>query len=560
MDRPEPTAASDDGRATIPAVLARQARDHGAMPALAGRCLLGPAAGPAGLRSAAASGPDAAGPDGPMSYAELHAAARAVTRAAMAAGLRAGDRAAIWAPNSARWIVTALGLLGAGATLIPVGTRLRGPEAADILVRSRSRLLFTVRGFLGTDYPRMLAESGRALPDLEQIVLIADTGAPDDAAARALVPWTQFLESRHAIPVHDAELRTATIKPEHISDILFTSGTTGTPKGVLATHGQTLTVFERWATVVTLRHGDRYLLVNPFSHAFGYKAGILASLLRAACMVPVERFDTALVAELVDRQQITVLTGSPTLFGDLIRAGRPLPTVRLAGTGAASIPVALVEQIRARLGIAQVFTAYGLTESIGVVSVCPPDAPAELIATTVGRSLPGSEIRILDADGKPVAAGESGEIAVRGPNVMHGYLDDPVATAAAIDPEGLLHTGDVGSLDEFGYLRITDRLEDMFIVGGFNAYPAEIERILLEHPGIEDVAVIGVPDARLGEAGSAFIVPADPDAADAAAILEWARDRLAGYKIPRHIHFLDALPRNVAGKVRKTDLRADYSA
>ncbi|MGF6886142.1 acyl-CoA synthetase (AMP-forming)/AMP-acid ligase II [Nocardia sp. GAS34] len=535
MNRPEPASSVGDGHGTIPAVLARRAREHGTSAAIAG-------------------------PDGTLTYAELHAAARAVTRAAMAAGLRAGDRAAIWAPNSTRWIVTALGLLGAGATLVPVGTRLRGPEAADILARSRSRVLFTVRGFLDTDYPRLLAESGSALPDLETIVLLADTGAThQDETVVPIASWPGFLESGHRITEAEAELRCAAVTPDDIGDILFTSGTTGAPKGVPATQGQTLAVFEHWTTAVTLRHADRYLLVNPFSHTFGYKAGIIACLLRAACMVPVERFDARLVAEQIERHRITVLTGPPTLFGDLIRADRALPTVRLAGTGGARIPVTLVERIRDRLGIAHVFTAYGLTESIGVVSICPPDAPAELIATTVGQTLPGSEIRILDSAGNPVPIGENGEIAVRGPNVMHGYLDDPAATAAAIDPEGLLHTGDVGYLDECGYLHVTDRLKDMFIVGGFNAYPAEIERILLEHPGIEDVAVIGVPDARLGEAGAAFIVPAGPGA-DAEAILAWARNRMAGYKIPRHIYFVDSLPRNVAGKVRKTDLRAEYPA
>ena len=493
-----------------------------------------------------------AGPEGTLNYAELYSATRAVTRAAIAAGLRAGERAAIWAPNSTRWIVTALGLLAAGATLVPVGTRLRGPEAADMLARSRSRLLFTVSRFVGMDYPGMLAESGRALPDLERIVLLDDANAADTTGS-----WAAFLESGRTTTVSEADLRTAAIAPDDISDILFTSGTTGAPKGVLATHAQTLEVYERWATAVTLRHGDRCLLVNPFSHTAGYKAGIIACLLRAACMTPVERFDPSPVAELIDRHRITVLIGAPTVFGDLIRVGRALPAVRLAGTGGATIPVSLAGQIRDRLGIAHVFTAYGLTETIGVVSICPPDAPADLISTTVGQCLPGSEIRILDPAGNPLSAGETGEIAVRGPNVMRGYLDDPAATAAVLDAEGVLRTGDVGYLDESGYLHITDRLGDMFIVGGFNAYPAEIERILLEYPGIEDVAVIGVPDARLGEVGAAFIV-ADP-APDTGDILSWARRRLAGYKIPRHIYFLDALPRNTAGKVRKTQLRAEYS-
>ncbi|WP_254205916.1 AMP-binding protein [Nocardia alni] len=555
MDRPEPAVTSGEDYRTIPALLARQARERGSAAALAG-------------------------PDGRLSYAELHDAAREVTRAVMATGLRPGEAAAIWAPNSARWIVTALGLLGAGAVLAPIGTRLRGPEAADILARSRSRLLFTVRGFLGSDYVHMLAESGRALPDLTELVLLSDVADPDvspsgiDSAASppnstTAVPqedrpapvasWSEFLESASATSVSEADRRAEAVEPEDIADLLFTSGTTGAPKGVLATHGQALDVFEQWAGTVGLRPDDRYLLVNPFSHAFGLKAGIVACLLRAACMAPVARFDPAAVAELIDRERITVLTGPPTLFHDLVRAARPLPTVRLAGTGGATIPVSLIERIRDTLGIEHVFTAYGLTESIGVVSICPPGAPAELIATTVGKALPGSEIRIIGPDGVTLSAGATGEIAVRGANVMRGYLDNPAATADAIDTDGWLRTGDVGALDSEGYLRITDRLKDMFVVGGFNAYPAEIERILLAHPGIADVAVIGIPDDRLGEVAAAFLVPREPNLTEAT-VLDWARSRLAGYKLPRHIHIVDSLPRNASGKIRKPDLRVNGPA
>ncbi|RDI54315.1 acyl-CoA synthetase (AMP-forming)/AMP-acid ligase II [Nocardia mexicana] len=502
-----------------------------------------------------------------MTYAELHRAAIDVTRAAMAVGLRPGDRAAIWAPNSARWIVTALGLLGAGAVLVPVGTRLRGPEAAEILARTRCRALFTVRGFLGIDYLRMLDETGCELRDLETCVLFSDStgdsptpvdGGRSPAVPRGtfLVSWSEFIENGCGTALDDAEGRASSVAPEAISDILFTSGTTGAPKGVLATHQQTLAVFHRWATVVTLRHGDRYLLVNPFSHTFGYKAGIIACLLRAATMVPVDRFDPRRFGHTIERERITVLAGPPTLFGDLLESGQRWPTVRLAGTGGAAIPVSLVERMRRDLGIPQVFTAYGLTESVGVVAVCPPDAPAELVATTVGKRLPDSEIRIVGPDGEPMPPGTPGEIVVRGPNVMHGYLDDPDATADAIDAAGWLHTGDIGVLDGDGYLSITDRLKDMFIVGGFNAYPAEIERILLRHPDIRDAAVVGVPDPRLGEVGVAFLVPADPARVDASAILDWARTRLAGYKVPRGVRFVDALPRNTGGKVRKNELRS----
>ncbi|WP_051178245.1 FadD3 family acyl-CoA ligase [Nocardia concava] len=498
-----------------------------------------------------------AGPAGRLTFAELAEEVAAVTRAAMASGIEVGDRVGIWAPNSIRWIVTALGMLGAGATLVPISTRLRGPETADVLTRSHAKTVCTVQEFLGQDYPRMLAESGRALPDLEHLILLDDARGEGDADWD-ISSWEGFLAPGSVIDAQSARDRTAEVEPDSVSDILFTSGTTGAPKGVLATHRQTLEVFSQWADAVTLRPRDRYLLVNPFSHTFGYKAGILACLLRTATMVPMERFDTTAALRLIENERITVLAGPPTLFTDLLAADHDnymLGSLRLAGTGGAPVPTELVRRIRDELRVPYVFTAYGLTESVGVVSICPPDAPAELVAGTVGKTLKGSEIHIVDRDGKPVETGEPGEITVKGPNVMLGYLDDPEATAAAIDADGFLHTGDIGSLDHDGYLRITDRLKDMFIVGGFNAYPAEIERVLLKHPDIRDVAVVGVPDARLGEVGRAVVVPADGATTDPATIIAWSRTQLASYKVPREVVFIDDLPRNAGGKVLKQQLR-----
>ncbi|WP_249643932.1 AMP-binding protein [Nocardia sputi] len=343
------------------------------------------------------------------------------------------------------------------------------------------------------------------------------------------------------------------------SDILFTSGTTGAPKGVPATHRQTIVAFTRWADAVTLCGDDRYLLVNPFSHTFGYKAGVIACLLRGATMVPVGRFDPERICGVIERERITVLTGPPTLFHDLLSDGRSithdLRSLRLAGTGGSSVPTGLVERIRRDLGVEKVFTGYGLTESTGIATVCSPDAPPNLVATTVGRALPGVRVRVVDGSGRPVPAGAPGEVVVRGANVMHGYLDDPQATIAAVDSGGWLRTGDIGTMDADGYLRITDRLADMFIVGGFNAYPAEIERILLTHPAIRAAAVVGVPDPRLGEVGCAFVVRTGPATIAAAEITGWARTRMAGYKVPRRIEFVKSLPRDAGGKVLKQVLR-----
>ncbi|WP_174188487.1 AMP-binding protein [Nocardia barduliensis] len=518
--------------ATIPAVLTDRARRDGARVAVAA-------------------------PEGRLTYAELAAAALSVTRALMGRSMaQPGERVAIWAPNTARWMIGALGVLGAGATLVPISTRFRGPEAAAVLARSRCRMLFTVREFLGNDYPRMLRESGPALPELRMTVLLDDVAVAEVDGH----PWSRFLASGIGVRAEEAEARWASVHPETVCDLLFTSGTTGAPKGVPATHRQTIETYRRWADAVTLADDDRYLLVTPFSHTFGYKAGFLSALLRGATMVPMARFDPGQVFRVIEREHVTVLTGPPTLFHDLLahdrRGAHDLSSLRLAGTGGSNVPSGLVRRIRLELGADKVFTGYGLTESTGVATVCSPDAPADLIADTVGKALPGVRIRIVDGSGQPVPTGAPGEIVVRGPNIMHGYLEDPAGTAAAIDSGGWLHTGDVGTLDEDGYLRVTDRLADTFIVGGFNVHPTEIERILLTHPAIAEAAVVGIPDARLGEVGCAFVVPSVPVKIDTSEIIAWSRTRMAGYKVPRRIEVVQALPRNAGGKVLKRVLRS----
>ncbi|WP_343063884.1 FadD3 family acyl-CoA ligase [Haloechinothrix aidingensis] len=489
---------------------------------------------------------------GSMTFAQLDEETRGVARAARGLGTRPGDAAAIWAPNGRRWIITALGLLRAGVTVVPISTRFRGTETADILRRSRSRLLFTVRGFLGTDYIRLLRDTGAELGGLAHTVILDGDTEPSEH------DWESFLAAQRHAPA--ATGTQGSVTADSVSDVLFTSGTTGLPKGVMSTHGQTLKVYARWSEVATLRPGDRYLLINPFSHTFGYKAGILACVMRGVTMYPLAVFDPEVVMRTIASERISVLLGPPTLFTSILDheqlAAHDLSPLRLAGTGGATVPVELVRRVREELGVGGMFTAYGLTESAGVVSVCPPDADAERVATTVGPPLPGTELRIVGSDGRAVAPGEHGEIQTRGDNVMLGYLDDPEATRAAIDDDGWLHTGDVGTVDPDGYLSITDRLKDMFIVGGFNAYPAEIERALTEHPAVREVAVVGTPDDRLGEVGHAVVVPADGEATDADGIISWARERMAGYKVPRSVEFRESLPRNATGKVLKRELRS----
>ena len=426
-------------------------------------------------------------------------------------GVGKGERVAIWAPNSAEWIIAAFGLLTAGGVLVPVNTRFKTEEAGDIIGRSGAKAVLVQKGFLGQDYT---ASAGIPVIDLKSDFLAG--GSP-------------FVRA---------------VSGTDIADVIFTSGTTGRPKGAMMNHRQTLRMYEEWATLADLREGDRYLQINPYFHTFGLKAGLIASFLRGATMLPVAVFGVETVVDLIEREGITMLPGPPTLYHSLltVRDKAKLSTLRAGVTGAADIPVELVRRIHGELPFRRLMTGYGLTEA-GNVTLSRPRDSFEDVATTAGLPCEGVEVRIAD----------DGEVLVRGYGVMQGYLDEPEATARAIDDDGWLHTGDLGNFDGAGRLRVVGRKKDMFIVGGFNAYPAEIEGFLLEHPAVAQAAVIGVPDDRLGQVGKAFVVAKTNVSEDE--LLVWCRERMAGFKAPRSIQFLEELPLNATGKVMKDELR-----
>jgi HIP---CoA ligase len=469
--------------------------------------------------------------DGPLrlSFTELIERIRCAAGAFADLGIEKGDRVAVWAPNSAEWIIAAFGLLTAGGVLVPVNTRFKTDEAGDIIVRSGAKAVLVQKGFLDQDFT---APAGIPVVDLKSDFL--SSGSPFELA----------------------------VSGTDISDIIFTSGTTGRPKGAMMNHQQTLRMYEEWATLADLREGDRYLQINPYFHTFGLKAGLITSFLRGATMLPVAVFDVDTVVDLIERERITMLPGPPTLYHSLLTVGdkSKLSTLRAGVTGAADIPVELVHRIHGELPFQTLMTGYGLTEAGNVTLSLPGDSFQD-VATTAGVPCDGVEVRIAD----------DGEVLVRGYGVMQGYLDDPDATAQAIDDEGWLHTGDLGNFTDGsdggdpprpaplgsqsprGRLRIVGRKKDMFIVGGFNAYPAEIEGFLLEHPAVAQAAVIGVPDERLGQVGKAFVVAKSKISEDD--LLTWCRERMSGFKAPRSIEFLDELPLNATGKVMKDQLR-----
>lgn len=519
-----------DGPSTIPEQLAESARLHGDRLFLVGedgRCL---------------------------SFAETEAAARRMARAFIAAGIQSGDRVAIWAPNSIEWVLAALGLQLAGGVLVPLNTRFKGDEAAYVLERSRATMLCTVGGFLGIRFVDLLAEARggptagqpiSGLRHLREIVLLDP------------VPLADFVARADTVSEAALDGRIAAIRPDSPCDILYTSGTTGKPKGAMFCHRQALAVLRSYNFVNRTRPGDRMVIVNPFFHSYGYRAGWVACLVDGMTAFPVAQLDAEDLGSLIEREQITVLPGPPALFQTLVDrpSGHDISSLRIGTTGSASLPVALMQACREVLGLEVLLTSYGLTENTAMGTSCRVGDSAETLATTVGRPFPGFEMRLVGPDGASLPPGEPGEVCFRGFSVMRGYFEDPEATAEAIDADGWLHTGDVGVLDQRGYLRIVDRLKDIVIVGGFNVYPAEVETMLRGAPGVADVAVVGMPDHRLGEVAVAFVVPTPGSEPDEAALTAWARANMANFKVPRKFVTIDVLPRTPLGKVRRVELR-----
>ncbi|HEY9263466.1 MAG TPA: 3-((3aS,4S,7aS)-7a-methyl-1,5-dioxo-octahydro-1H-inden-4-yl)propanoate--CoA ligase FadD3 [Mycobacterium sp.] len=475
--------------------------------------------------------------DRTMTFAELRSEVRQAAAAMIDLGVQPGDRVAIWSPNTWHWVVACLAIHHAGGVLVPLNTRYTASEATDILARTAAPLLFASAEFLGAD--KAASVDRDALSALRHVVRIP--------IEKGDGTWDEFVGRGRDLDEVDA--RAAAVTPDDVSDILFTSGTTGRSKGVRCAHRQSLDASAAWAACGQLTSDDRYLCINPFFHNFGYKAGILACLQTGATLIPQLTFDPEQAMRAVQDNRITVLPGPPTIYQTLLdhprRGDFDLSSLRFAVTGAATIPVVLIERMQSELDIDIVLTAYGLTEASGFGTMCRADDDAVTVATTSGRPIADFELRI----------GDQGEVLLRGPNVMLGYLDDPDATAAAIDDDGWLHTGDVGELDDAGNLKITDRLKDMYICGGFNVYPAEVEQVLARLDGVAEAAVIGVPDDRLGEVGKAFVVTLPGAELDEKTVIDHTREHLANFKTPRSVEFLDALPRNPGGKVVKPLLR-----
>jgi acyl-CoA synthetase (AMP-forming)/AMP-acid ligase II len=491
--------------------------------------------------------------DGTLTFNQVASEMVSVAGSLVARGVEPGDRVALWAPNSARWITAALGVLASGARLVPLNTRFKGTEAAYILNKSRARSLLCANGFLGAEYVDMVRQADPAVAALDDVAVL------QGPVPRGAVSWDEFLAagSNQDAVVYD---RIAAVGSDDVSDVIFTSGTTGHPKGVLLRHGTSLRAYAAYNEGFRLGQGDRILIVLPFFHTFGYKAGWMLALMVGATTFPIPAFDPAAVLKAIDEHSITHFAGAPTIFSSLLDSPAlreaSLSSLRVAVVSAAYVPVELVHRMNEVFGLDYCMTGYGLAEAHGLVAITYPDDPPEVVANWCGRPIPDTAVRLVDDEGVEVGVGERGEILFRGYNVADGYLDESEASAGVFGSDGWLRTGDIAYMNAAGYLKVCDRKKDMYITGGFNVAPAEVEGLLSDWDKIAAAAVISVPDDHFGEVGAAFVVPARGAQLHPDDVIDHARVVMANYKVPRRVYIVDSLPLNATGKVVKDDLRA----
>jgi acyl-CoA synthetase (AMP-forming)/AMP-acid ligase II len=494
--------------------------------------------------------PALAAHDGTITFAELEHQADKAAKGFLAAGLLKGERVAVWAPNMWEWVAAAVGAQRVGGVLVPLNTRLRGGEVADIIRRADVKYLISIGNFLGRYYPDML--TGEDMPNLRRLIVLRDGDVKHES-------WDRFIAAGQAVPDETFAARSADVGPDDIADIMFTSGTTGLPKGALFDHKRSIGGGQAWVNLSGMTAADRYCVFGPFSHNASYKAGWVAGLITGATVYWPDAYDGDAILGLIAKNRITVMPAPPTVWLEAHalpnRKDYDISSLRFLSTGATTVPIELMRRLKRDMDVEVISTGYGMTECCGSATHTLWTDDVELVATTVGKPVAGTEIKVVNARGDECAAGEAGEVLIRDAKLLIEYLDNPKATSEALDKDGWLHSGDIGVMDADGYLKITDRMKDMYIVGGFNVYPAEIERQMSSLAGLHACAVIGVPDQRLGEVGHVFVVRAAGASLSEAEVLAWSKTNLANYKIPRGITFVNELPLNATGKVEKFKLK-----
>jgi fatty-acyl-CoA synthase len=484
-----------------------------------------------------------------QTYAELDAAADRLARALIAAGIEVGDRVGIWAPNRYEWVHLQYATARAGVILVNINPAYRTSELRYALTQSGCRLVVSAEAHLTSDYRSMLDEVGPGIDTLERVVYLGTD------------EWDAFLDAGDAVDEATMRARAAGLNPDDPINIQYTSGTTGNPKGATLSHANILNNGYFVGEACGYTEADRVCIPVPFYHCFGMVLGNLGCTTHGATMVvPSAAFDPGAVLQTVADERCTSLYGVPTMF--IAELARPeltavdLASLRTGIMAGSPCPREVMKRVMSDMHMNEVTIAYGMTETSPVSTQTGADDPVERRVSTVGRVHPHVEVKVVDpATGDLVERGLPGELCTRGYSVMLGYWNDPDRTAEAIDDEGYMHTGDLATMDDEGYLEIVGRIKDMIIRGGENVYPREIEEFLYTHPDVADVQVIGVPDPRYGEEVMAWVVLREGAQVSPDSIRDYCKDRIAHYKVPRYVKVVQGFPMTVTGKVRKVEMR-----
>lgn len=497
-----------------------------------------------------------------LTYAQLDQRVDLLGRGFLSLGLQPGERIAIWAPNCVEWLLTQLAAASVGLVLVNLNPAYRAAEAAFALRKTQTKALVAASRFKSSDYLAMIdaigaraaGGDGEACPDLAYLIKL-------DGGARP--GWIEFadVEAAGSIVAQNeiANIREA-LHPDDAVNIQFTSGTTGTPKGATLSHRNILNNGFFVGNAIRLVAGDRLCLPVPLYHCFGMVMGNLACLAHGVTMVyPSPSFDPLATLRAVQAERCSALYGVPTMFIAMLQhpdfSTFDLTTLRTGIMAGSPCPIEIMREVVDRMDMSEVIIAYGMTETSPVSFAGATDDPLWRRVETVGRIMPHLAAKIVDEFGATVPVGQPGEVCVRGYSVMLGYWGDPEATDAVLDDDGWMHTGDIGRIDTAGYCRIVGRLKDMIIRGGENVYPREIEEFLYQHPAVEDVAVVGIPDQRMGEEICAWIKVRSSSQLTAQEVRDFCADRIAHYKIPKVIRFVDEFPMTITGKVQKYEIR-----
>ncbi|MGZ4107859.1 MAG: AMP-binding protein [Tumebacillaceae bacterium] len=500
-------------------------------------------------------------------YREFNETCKQAAKGLMKLGIERGEHVAIWATNYPEWVVSQFATGKMGAVLVTVNTNYRTSELEYLLRQSDSTTLILMEEFRGASYIDMLydivpelrdAEPGKLqserLPHLKNIIFLGDQKYP------GMFNWSDVMEAGLTVSDEELHARQSALQPDDVINMQYTSGTTGFPKGVMLTHVNLINNARNVVECTNLTSIDRLCIPVPFFHCFGCSMGTMGAVTVGATMVPVVQFSPKEVLETVQAERCTSLYGVPTMF--IAELNHPefgnydLSSLRTGIMAGSNCPIEVMKNVIEKMGMREVTIAYGQTETSPVFFQTRKDDAIELRVSTVGRKHPHVEVKVVEpGTSNEVPTGVQGELCTRGYHVMKGYYKNPGATAAAIDADGWLHTGDLATIDENGYCKITGRLKDMIIRGGENIYPREVEEFLYTHPAILDVQVVGVPDEKFGEEACAFVILKEGASLSAEELRDYCDDKISRFKIPRYFEFVDAYPMTASGKIQKFKLR-----